>query len=1413
MASPVGQNDSHHRIRDKLGDAGREVICMTDDTRLERNSASKLLILGCALGLLGARLSLAQESIGDFEVPIVMQNPWGITQDRHGAIWFIDLEKLYFYDGYSYRSIEPSGDSLDLCTSWTKIRLTGGRHGVLCMTGYGDEVMLFFVDRNTSTQCRIPALAGGNASSTRITCVIEGSNGLFWIGTEGGRVLALNPQDCSFRLCPITYPAPVRALCEDLEDGIWAGTGGGLFSIGTSDVANIHPQPAILPRLPADADIAAIVYGRDGRLWFCLNNRQFGWIDPATHRYTFCKAIPAAGSPLQVRSASLDSAGNIWIAATGSGLLRWDPFQERWDEHLVSRVDPSGPIGETVLATMVDRTGILWAAGLSFGGIARYVPEKGVFRSLGATKRRSSALHGTVILAARIDHEGTLWMGTMNGGLEYRPRGSTDFRLLRHHPSDPRSLSHNQVTCICERRNGELWVGTLDGINVLDRTSLTFTHVRRRHSSGAPAGSDTITAIFEDSRGHIWIGHNAGSDQYDPRTGKSRPIVRWSPESVGKKGTVAVFLEDRRENVWVATAGRGVLRFNLAREDTAWYREDPGTPGSIPSNAVEALCEDPDGRLWLGTPAGLAEYDYHTDRFALHRIPMLKKGDPQRGMRTPVYAGVTGGIIADGDGNLWLSTNAGGVARFEIATKKQRAFAADEGIVVRNGRRHAFFQDRDGTIYFGGDGGMTWFHPNRVRDSRIPPTIIISRLTVDGKPVDLRMYSPHELRLDPQQNTLIFEFAALDYGAPDRNQFEYLLEGAGQGWVRAEGSRNVTFANLSPGEYQLRVRGSGREGVWSEEDATVRFTILSPWWRTPWAYTAYALLLLGIFYAAYRLRLREIRLRQEAEMGHFQTQHLTEVDRMKSRFFANISHEFRTPLTLISGPLSRMLAEENEEKKRQSLGMMHRNSQRLLRLINQLLDLSKLEAGAMTLRATRMNIVPLIEGISNSFESSAGLRGVSIEVVCEQEGIEVYCDRDMVEKILANLLSNAFKFTPEGGKVEVRVFTTSTHPPDTVHEAGWVTIAVSDTGVGIPPDQLEKVFDRFYQVDASQTREHEGSGIGLALVKELVDLHHGTIQAQSEVGRGTTFTVNLPLGRNHLKDDELSNVPASPEPMPGNFDVTKDEMEVENQLGEQEAVVTTGEGAIVLIIEDNADVRAYLKDFLASAYRVMEACDGEEGISKALDSIPDLIISDVMMPRSDGYEVCRTLKRDEKTSHIPIILLTAKAATENKIEGLEIGADDYLIKPFEPKELLARVKNLIELRRRLRERFKASVPLRPGEIAVTSTDDAFLQRAKAIVERQMEDEKFCVEELATELFMSRSQVHRKLTALTNLSAGDFIRYLRLHRAMDLLRGGAGTISEIAYRVGFTDPSHFARSFRRQFGAPPGEFFRETGTTG
>jgi signal transduction histidine kinase/DNA-binding response OmpR family regulator len=531
---------------------------------------------------------------------------------------------------------------------------------------------------------------------------------------------------------------------------------------------------------------------------------------------------------------------------------------------------------------------------------------------------------------------------------------------------------------------------------------------------------------------------------------------------------------------------------------------------------------------------------------------------------------------------------------------------------------------------------------------------------------------------------------------------------------------------------------------------------------------------------------------------------------VRDRFFANISHEFRTPLALVMGPIEQMLQGKFHGDRKEQFRIILRNAKRLLRLVNQLLDLFRIEAGKMKLRAGKVNIVQLLNYLVQSFESAAKRRGLSLKFAAPTTFLPVYVDKDMFEKIISNLLSNALKFTPKGGTISVVIAEGNGRIGERALEsekAGFVQIKVMDTGIGIPPDRIDKIFDRFYQVDDSHTREHEGTGIGLALTRELVELHRGVISVESELGRGACFIVQLPLGKDHLNQDEI--IDAADEVEPGKL--TSAGLREEDDYAPEKKVKThAGSRAraglpLVLFVEDNADLLAYLGSCLDSEYRIYTAQDGEEGFKKAVEKIPDLIISDVMMPKMDGLQLCERLKTDQRTSHIPVILLTARAAVKDRIGGLETGADDYITKPFDIEELQVRCRNLIEGRRNLRIKFGRDFLVQPSEIVVSSYDHRFLQRVMEVVERHFSNPDFDVALLTREIGLSRMQLHRKLHALTNQSTSRFIRLLRLKRAADLLIRQFGNVAEIAYEVGFSSPSYFSECFRKQFGKLPSEY--------
>ncbi|MCF8243834.1 MAG: response regulator [Saprospiraceae bacterium] len=524
-----------------------------------------------------------------------------------------------------------------------------------------------------------------------------------------------------------------------------------------------------------------------------------------------------------------------------------------------------------------------------------------------------------------------------------------------------------------------------------------------------------------------------------------------------------------------------------------------------------------------------------------------------------------------------------------------------------------------------------------------------------------------------------------------------------------------------------------------------------------------------------------------------QKQQLEELDKLKSRFFANISHEFRTPLTLMMGPLQQVLEKTTDPTDQELLKMAQRNAQRQLRLVNQLLDLSKLEAGKMTLQASEEDFLPFLKGVLHSYDSLASQKHISMKLDCLETDFPLHFDRDKMEKIFYNLLSNAFKFTEPGGQVSIQL----------KKENNWAVIAITDTGKGISSKDLPHIFDRFFQADLGRNDVQEGSGIGLPLTKELVQLHSGTIEVESRVGKGATFRLRFPMGSQHLQPSQI--VPLNPAQKLG--EPVEKLTPILEEAAPQETTGNTRSAQRILIVEDNDDVRFFIRQRLEPTYRTIEAKDGEEGIRKAIDKLPDLIISDVMMPKRDGHEVCATLKTDIRTSHIPIILLTAKAALEEKLEGLGTGADDYLVKPFDSKELLVRVQNLIQSRQQLRERFAAAISLKPSEISTNSVDKAFLEKALQIVEANMSNESFDLETLAHDIGMSRPNLNRKLRALLNQSTNQFIQSVRLQRAADLLRQNAGTVSEIAFETGFGSVAYFVKCFKGQFGATPGNYLK------
>ncbi|MEX2231301.1 MAG: hybrid sensor histidine kinase/response regulator transcription factor, partial [Cyclobacteriaceae bacterium] len=791
------------------------------------------------------------------------------------------------------------------------------------------------------------------------------------------------------------------------------------------------------------------------------------------------------------------------------------------------------------------------------------------------------------------------------------------------------------------------------------------------------------------------------------------------------------------------------------------------------------------GMLYVAALGALFEGRKHGSRYRFSQRPILKIDDVIR-------------MQGDSLGRVWIS-NAQGIICFD--PKQNIAIGFNE----TNGFDHTYaiqpwyreYQSTSGVMVISDPTGISLFNPLSltIDTARTFPVltglkinnhdyVVETKARAGGFSTNQAINALKELVLDYQDNNFAIEFSAMEMISPDKNRYRYKLEGYDDEWIETDSkTRIATYTNMDAGVFVFKVRASNHHGIWSDQEKTLVIRILPPPWKTWWAYTLYGLAFVSILFVWRKYDIKRVKLKNRAE-------HLTELDNLKTRFFANISHEFRTPITLILGPLKEMYQGKFKGDQTSTMGIMLRNGQRLLGLINQLLDLSKIEAGKLKLHASPTDLVEFLREIVSSYESLAADKKIKYFFYPEVEILIAYIDAEKMEKVIHNVLSNAFKFTKPGGEIILYLKI----------DKNQCVITVKDTGIGIPTEQLNKVFDRFYQVDSSQTRAYEGSGLGMALAKELVELHKGKISVSSAEGKGTTFTVTIPLGKEHLNKDEISDSAYHLEAEKLSDIVLS--AGIDSDVKEDESAALQ---PMLLIVEDNADMRRYIRKTLAEHYHIIEAENGKAGVKLAEETIPDLIISDIMMPEMDGYKLCELIKTNELTSHIPVILLTAKADRESKLTGLEYGADDYLSKPFDADELKLIVRNRIEERRRMRERFSKEITLEPKQISITSLDEKFLSKVLAIIEEHMEDEHFSIEELSREAGFSNMHFYRKIKGLSGQTPSQFLRTIRLKRAAELLAKNSDNVTQIAYSVGFSSLSYFNKCFKEQFGVTPGKF--------
>ncbi len=875
------------------------------------------------------------------------------------------------------------------------------------------------------------------------------------------------------------------------------------------------------------------------------------------------------------------------------------------------------------------------------------------------------------------------------------------------------------------------------------------------------------------------------------------------------KDELAGLIEENNKSLWVQTFYEGLVHYKCIKgnlfSDTNKCKliiERFDKRNGFPWNDYTILRLN--GKVLFATEGGLLRFDELTKKF----IPDSTMGES--------FANSSNTILQyqeNKNGDFWL------LVKTSDGNKLGKAFKQADGkylwrpypVFQRLDLDNVFtiysdFKNNEEYLWVSTQEGLAFYNPKSLNPYDYEYGTLIRKVIVNNDSLiydgDADKLTSRNKEFSFNKNNISFFFATPNYDRSTANQFQYFLEGNDEKWSEWTKAAEKEYTNLSSGTYKFHVRSRNIYGKIGKEAQFV-FTILAPWYLSWWTYILYFLILVGILYLIRLSELKRIRKKHAMELELFEYKKLKELDQLKSQFFANISHEFRTPLTLILGQIDSVLSSAMEPKEKGKLHVANRNAKRLLGLINQLLDLSKLEAGSMQLKAEQHNIVSFLKSLFYSFESLAESQKITLKFESELQNIPVVFDSDKMEKVFYNIVSNSLKFTSEGGEIKVTLLI--------IHESD-LEIKIHDTGKGISKEDIPHVFDRFYQVDSTSTREYEGTGIGLALTKELIELHKGTIEVSSIEGEWTEFIIHLPVGNVKLDKEEsinISDIVLSSKEVESKFKYN--ELHENSVLSNGAAIKYKGEvdnnrnKEILLIVEDNHDVRTYIREQTEEDYCVLEAGNGEEGISIARENIPDIILTDVMMPKMDGYKFSKEIRGDERTSHIPIIMLTAKAGLDDKIEGLETGIDAYLTKPFSAKELRVQIKNLIIQRKQLRKKFAKATVIKPSEVTTASVDQLFLEKTIKFIETNFENEQFGVEQLAKYIGMSVSQLNRKLNALVNQPAGQLIRSLRLQRAADLLKQNTGNVAEICYKVGFNDQAYFSRAFKKQFGVSPSEY--------
>ena len=1245
-----------------------------------------------------------------------------IVQDEYGFIWFGTDNGLCRYDGVK---VQPYRISELGANQYVSALLAG--EGKLYI---GTEKGVFVLTQKGLSISRVPIDV-----HSAVTSLARDEEGCLWVSTSEQGVWQYIPNTGNTRHYDFKETdGAVAQVFIDNGNQVWTITNWGLPVVQRLNRLHNKFEPANLS-CEKNFNGLRMLQTRDGRMWLGTWENGLMLLHSDGHmEQMLSPVLSKVGSHIHTL---YELAEDCLCIGCDDGVICFNPKTREW-RHLLGEQSLKARF---VYAITSDKEGGLWI-GTFYGGVNYISPIGKRFESFSL----ETGLQGNVISRFCEDKYGRVWVASDDGGLMcYLPKQQ---RFANYPHQDLLSRLNVHALCMVD---DELWIGTYtSGVVVLNVEKGTLKQYRQ---SADPHSLDNSSsyAIYNDRRGRIWVGTMTGLNCYD-RTQDNF-------ERIGTLDDLIIDIdEDNDGNLWLSTQGSGLWKYLTQDKKFVSYRHEENNEHSLPNDQVNCSLVDESGRLWVGTFRGLCLYDREKDRITRIRLDV-----PSQNIQS---------IIED-QGALWLATDRG-IVKYE--PKQTQRFSLHDGLVNEQFQPNSGMKASDGRIYFGSTGGFNTFFPYQIKANNVMPPVYITSLelmnheerSTTGLPADLSQANELILEYSEARMLTLF-FASLSYCSPVKNQYAYMLEGFDHEWNYVGNQTQATYTNISPGNYTFRVKATNNDGIWSENEATLKIVVHPPFWWSWYAKLFYILLIVAVIWYYVRFRLKQAEHRHQREMREARLQ-----------FFTMIAHEIRTPVSLIIGPLEKIMKHGTPSD---DMKMIDRNAHRLLELVNQLLDFRKVEQHSLVMHFAPQNIHSLIESVSTRFAPTFEQNGKRLTIDYPDEHFTAIIDKEAMTKVISNLLTNANKYT----KDEIRL--TCQVEPDGEH----FRIEVSDNGVGIREEDRERIFEPFFQAQDNKP----GTGIGLSIVKNIIDRHHGRIFVNSEIGRGSVFTAILPVSQENIEEQSREQAtgaePSEPVPVA---------VEVSSQASDSSLQK-------MLIVDDNEDMVSFLSNNFRNKYKVITAGDGIEALDLLNKHEVNIIISDWMMPRMDGAEFCRLVRSNPLTSHIPFVMLTAKTDDDSKIEGMDVGADAYIEKPFSVQYLEACIRNMLDMRRRLIEKFSTQ-PLEPlTEIANNPTDNEFLIKMNKVIEENFSNPDMNINFLADKLNISRSGLFAKIKTLADITPNEMIQLVRLKRAAQLLREKRNTVSEVGYMVGFSNPSYFSKCFQKQFGVRPTDYIKQS----